>query len=295
MARQPLDQWIPEEVGSTVLAQVSETSAVEALATREPMGTDAKVVPSVNGIAVSVVEKGTAYPEDVTADGELTLKARKFGTAIRMADEDLKDSPVNVIAAKQKSWARSYAIKLDNAALGTTAAENGGTVPFTSVYRKVSQEAAANIIKTAGAVTYDHFSNALGLVEGSDFNENIVVIANPAFKAAFRNVKDDNGSPVFVQGLAGTPDSVFGYRVVWSAGARTSAEASSAPKGNPLLIVANADHLLLGVRSGPESAFAPADSGAAFMTDEALLKMRSRRAFAAGDPTAFAIVEVTGA
>lgn len=294
MARLNVDNWIPEERGSSVLEAVAQNSAVEALATRENMGTDAKVIPSVNGIAVSIVQKGAAYPEDVTTDGEVTLKARKFGTAIRIADEDLKDSPVDILAAKQRAWATAYAVKLDNAALATTGVENGSTVPFTSVYAAVAAGKAANITKTAGAVTYDHLSNMLSAIEGSQFaSGEVAIIAHPFFKSALRNLKDTNGSPLFVQGLAGTPDTVFGYRVVWSRGAKTSATASEAPAGNALMIAVNPDHLLLGVRSGPESAFAPADSGAAFLTDEALLKMRSRRAFTLGSAEAAAIIEVT--
>lgn len=294
MARVNLDNWIVEERGSSVLEAVTQNSAVEALATRENMASDSKLIPTVNGISVDVVAKGAAYPEDVTADGEVTLKARKFGTIVRIADEDLKDAAADVIASKQKSWASSYAVKLDNAALAVTGAENGTTVPFTSVYAKVTADAPANVIKTAGAVSYDDFSAALAAVEGGAFSGNdLVIIAHPFFKSAFRDLKDGNGSPLFVQGLAGTPDTLFGTRVVWSRGAKTSATATSNPTGNPLLIVVNPDHLILGVRSGPESAFESADSGAAFTTDEALLKMRARRGFTLGNAGAAAIVEVT--
>lgn len=300
MARTNLDGWIPEERGSAVLTTVNEVSAVESLATREPMGTDAKIIHRLNGVGVSVVPKGSAYPEDVTEDDEVTLKARKFGTAIRIAEEDLADIPANVIAAKQNEWAKSYAVKLDNAALAVTAAENGTTVPFTSVYRALSTAdeavgytANANIVKTAGAVTYDHLSDVLGLIEGGNRGGDLVIIAHPSFKAAFRNVKDDNGSPVFVQGLAGTPDTIFGYAVSWSRGARTSATATEAPTGNPLLVVVSRDALILGVRSGPESFAADGNSGASMLTDEALLKMRARRGFTLGHPDAAAIIEVT--
>ena len=300
MARVNLDGWIPEERGSAVLTTVNETSAVEALATREPMSTDAKIIHRQGGVGVSVIPKGTAYPEDVTEDDEVTLKARKFGTAIRIAEEDLADIPANVIAAKQAEWAKSYAVKLDNACLGVTAAENGTTVPFTSVYRALSTADAtvgytanANIVKTAGAVTYDSLSSVIAILEASNRGGELVIIAHPAFKAAFRGVKDDNGQPVFVQGLAGTPDTVFGYSVSWSRGAKTSAVATEAPEGNPLLVVVSKESLILGVRSGPESFTASGNDGASMLTDEALLKMRARRGFVLGHPNAAAVLEIT--
>lgn len=302
MARVDLSVWIPEEQGSNVLSTIAANSAVEALATKENMNSDTKAVPVQNGVSVSVVAKGSAYPEDVTADAELILQTRKFGTAIRIADEDLKDAPADIIAAKQREWAKSYALEIDNATLATTAAANGTTVPFNSVYYKLSTADAgngytanANIVKTAGTgagVTYDQFSAVLGKIETGAFFGDIVVIAHPSFKAQLRNMKDTAGNPIFVQGLAGTPDSIFGYDIVWSRGARTSATATSNPTGNPLLVVVAKEYLLLGTRSGPESAFAGADSGAAFLTDEALLKMRARRAFQLGNPNAAAILEI---
>lgn len=297
-----LDGWIPEESSSAVISTVSETSAVEALATREPMGSDAKVIARQNGVGISVVAKGQAYPEDVTEDGEATLKARKFGTAIRIAEEDLSDIPANIIAAKQNEWAKSYAVEIDNATLAVTGAENGTTVPFTSVYKALATADATlgytanrNIIKTAGAVSYDHLSKVIAILEGGTRMGELVIIAHPSFKSAFRGIKDTAGNPLFVQGLAGTPDTVFGYQVAWSRGARTSATATNAPTGNPLLVVVSKDALILGVRSGPESFMADGNSGASMLTDEALLKMRARRGFVLAHPDAAAILEVTSA
>lgn len=297
MARVDLGVWVPEEQGSNVLETIAQNSAVEQLATRENMASDTKSVPVQNGVSVELVAKGAAYGEDVTADGELILQARKFGKIIRMADEDLKDSPANIIAAKQNEWAKDFAVLIDNAAFGTTAAANGTTVPFDSVYRVVSTNAgvsATNLVKTAagGAVTYDLFSQVLSAVESSNYFGDLVIVAHPSFKGKLRTVKDTAGNPIFVQGLAGTPDTIFGYSIVWSKGARTSATMTSAPAGNPLLVAVSKEYLLLGVRSGVESAFAPADSGAAFTTDEALLKVRARRAFALGKAESAAILEI---
>lgn len=301
MARNNLDIWVPEEQGSTVLSTIATTSAVEALATREPMSSDTKTVGVVNGIGVSVIAKGAAYPEDQTYDAEHILQARKFGTAIRMAEEDLADSAVNVIANKQSEWAKAFAIELDNACLATTATANGTTVPFNSVYYQLSigvpsqsYSGGANIIKTATTVapTYQNLSDTLAKVEQGAFNGDLVVIASPYFKSVFRSIKDTAGNPIFVQGLAGTPDTLFGYEVVWSRGARTSSTATANPTGNHLLIVANKQHLLLGVRSGPESFLIDGSTGASALTDEAILKMRARRAFQLGNNNAAAILEI---
>ena len=302
MARNTMEAWIPEEDDSEVIQRVNQLSAVERVARRIPMGTTVRNHPRSAGVGVSGIEKGGAYGEDESANDSVTLTARKMGRAIRIAEEDLDDTLANVIAAKQTDWATSYAKFLDNACLATTAAENGTTVLFTSVYRSLSEAntdtgytAGANVEATAGPTTYDLLSTTLGHLEGGDYFDpsEVVVIAHPSFRAGLRGVKDEQMNPIFVQGLAGTPDTLFGHEVVWSLGAKTSAESTDAPDGNALMIFANRDYLLLGVRSGPESVFIDGRSGLSALTDEAILKMRSRRGFAIGHEKAFSILEKT--
>lgn len=295
MAAANIDVWIPEERGSDVLEVITRTSAVEALARRESMGSDTKSVSSSMSVDVDVIAKGAKYDESGTVGADVLLTARKFGQIVRLNDEDVKDSAVDAIRAAQVGFANNYAVKLDNAALGVTAAENGTTVPFTSVYRLVSQSTSAsgNKVSTASA-TYAQLSTVLTASELGNTGGELVVIAHPRFKGVFRGLVNTAGTPIFVQGLAGTPDTLFGYTVAWSTGARTSAVASEAPTGNPLLIVAPKNSLILGVRTpNLETAIAPADSGAAFEYDQTLVKMRARRGFVAVDPASIGIIELT--
>ena len=62
------------------------------------------------------------------------------------------------------------------------------------------------------------------------------------------------------------------------------------PGGLPLLFVVNADYLRLGVRSGPESVFIDGRAGLGALTDESILKLRSRRGFAVGHESAAAVL-----
>lgn len=308
MARNTLDAWIPEEWDSEVIQRVNQMSAIERLARRIPMGTNVRNHPRSAGVGVETVGKGGAYGEDESDNDSVTLTARKFGRAIRIAEEDLDDTLVNVIAAKQLDWATSYGKFLDNAALATTAVGNGTTVPFNSVYYSLTQTNATtdytandNLVQTGtggtGAIDppdYDELSQTLGLVEGGDYFDlsNVFVIAHPVFRSYLRGIKDDQGQPIFIQGTAGTPDTLFGHEVLWSLGAKTSATATAAPDGNALCVFVNRDYLMLGVRSGPESVFIDGRSGLSALTDEAILKMRSRRGFAVGHEKAFAALEV---
>jgi HK97 family phage major capsid protein len=293
MARIDLNEtngWIPEPAGSDVLTVVAANSAVEAVARKENMDSNTKSVPRFLDDSVAIVAEGATIPEASPTLDEVILTTRKFAKLYRISEEDYGDALVNVLNAFKAGWANSYARFLDNATLGVTnATVNGTTVPFKSVYAQVP---AGNKIVTAGALKFEHVSNALAALEtGNYFNDSdIVVVANPAFAGALRNLKDASGARVVAEPLNGTPGSIFGYELRYSAGAKTSATATDAPAGNPLLVVANRQHLILGVRSGPESMVS---TDALFTTDERYLKVRARRAFAVGRPEATAVVELT--
>lgn len=308
MARLTFEDWIPEEWGGPVITKIAETSVVERLARVEPMATDTKHVPrSAGGSFLGAIAKGSSYTETTGTHDDVLLTARKMGYVDRIADEDVKDtaSLVNIIQSKQLDWARAYAVGFDNATLGASAAENGTTVPFTSLYKAltttnsdVSYTANANRIQTGGALTLADISGALALVEASDYftDADTVVIAHPAFMAYLRDLVDSHGDPLFREYTSqsqGVVNTLLGYPIYWSRGAKTSATASSAPAGNPLLFVGNARFLIKGDRSGPEYRLAGADTGAAFMTDENLLKYRIRRGFAVANENAWAVVEKT--
>lgn len=313
MARQTYEAWLPEERDSRVLGAIRSTSAIETLARRIPMNTDSKTFPRSGGVTVDVIPKGTAYGEDTSPNDEITMVAKKFGRAIRIAEEDIDDIiAIDLLQQKKLDWASAYARHIDNAALGTTAAVGAG-VPFTSVYRAITTADAftgyvanANrMTSTDAALDYDDFSNFLALSEGSDyFDESTLTwIGHPFWKSRLRGLKDTTQRPLWVEGLAGTPDTVFGYRVRWTVGAKTTAAATSQPPatptaasaagapGNPLLFAVNPDHLMLGVRSGPESVVIPGRDGVSALTDETILKMRARRGFTTAFPNGLAVLE----
>ena len=316
MARVNVDQWVRDQYDGTVITRVRQTSAVEALGRQVQMGTDVKVVPRAGTVGVAVTAKGSAYNEEQPTGDDVTLTAKKFTGMIRIADEDVADLPnsgiPNYIQTKQLDWASTYGRFFDNACLGTSAASNGTTVPFTSVYRAatsadatVGYTANANLIDAGGTLVYSELSNLVGLVEGSNYYDpgNYAVIAHPVFLGQLRGVVDGQQRPIFESTQqANGQATLFGLPIRFSLGAVVSATASatqavgSAIKGtagNALMVVAPKDHLIVGVRSGPEYAVIAGWDGASAITDEALIKMRSRRGFTVGDVTSVAVLERT--
>lgn len=282
--------WVKEQALTDVLALEGQTSAVEQVARKVSMTSRFASVPRFASNGVDVVAEGATIPlQDADLD-EVTLEAVKFANRFAISYEDNQDSIVDVLDAYKKNWISNFHIKLDNACLGTTGAQNGGTVPFDSVYHFVG---AGNRTATAGNLEYEDLSDVIGDMEGSR-NGGLVVIAHPSFKMSLRNLKDADGLRVLNPGdalSAGVP-TLFGHTVVFSEGARTSATATDEPAGNPLLIVAAKSNLILGVRSGPESQVSDQEQWA---NDNIELKMRARRGFVLAKADAARVIELTAA
>jgi HK97 family phage major capsid protein len=307
-ARDTMEAWIPEEFDSQVIMRVNQISGVEALGSPVPMNSETRSVPRSAGIGVSLVAKGGTYGEDQSVNDAVILSAQKFGMAVRIAEEDIDDSIADVIATKQKDWATSYGKMFDNSCLAVSAAPGTG-VPFASVYYALTQTdtgtgytANANLTQTGSAgTTYASLSQSLGNVERGNYFDisEMVCLAHPAYRNLLRNIKDTNGRPIFQEstggfpggGMAASPDTIFGIPIHWSLGAMTSAVATPTPTGSPLVVWANRNYMIVGRRSGPESVFIDGRNGLSALTDESILKMRARRAFAVGHEAAFAIHE----
>jgi HK97 family phage major capsid protein len=317
VARNTMEAWLREEQDSQVIRRLNLTSVAETALRSVPMSGNVKTEPRMVDMDVEVVPKGGAYGEDTGANDEVTLTARKFGRALRVAEEDIDDNIVDVINAKKEGWVSSFAVAFDNAVFGTSAAENGTTVPFTSIYRALNTTNAAtgytadaNIVKTAGAITYDDLSDVAGLVEASGgYSAGVrnIFVAHPIVKGVIRKLKDSTGNPIFTPSpRQGDPDTLFGYPVRWSDGAVVTATVSSKPTvvagggaegaaGNPLIFFGNPDFAIVGKRSGPESVVIDGRDGLSALTDETILKVRARRAFVLAHEKAWAVIEVTNA
>lgn len=315
MARNTMEAWLREEQDSQVIRKLNSTSVAESRLRSIPMSGTTKSEPRMEDMGVNVVAKGTAYTEDSGANDEVVLTARKFGRALRIAEEDIDDEIADILANKKESWVSSFAVILDNAVFGVSAAENGTTVPFTSIYKSLhttnsatGYTAGANVLTTAGALAYDDLSDLASLVETGGFGgSDDVFVAHPAIKGIIRKIKDNDGNPIFTPSpRAGDPDTLFGYPILWSNGAVVTATASSTQgavagggaagtAGNPLVLFGNPAFALVGKRSGPESVVIDGRDGVSSLTDETLLKMRARRAFVLGHEKAWAVLEITNA
>lgn len=316
MARNTMEAWLRDEQGSDVIRRIEYYSVAETRFRSVPMTGATKTEPRMADMSVAVVAKGAAYGEDTATNDEVLLTAIKFGSALRIAEEDIDDQIANLIEAKKLSWASSFGVFFDNAVLGTNAAANGTTIPFTSIYRAITTADAtvgytanANHTTSIAALTYDVLSNLASTIEGSGYGApGNVFVAHPSIKGAIRKLKDSQNRPLFEPSPRdGSPDTLFGYPILWSQGAVVSATASATQAatlvgagvkgtaGNPLIFFGNPDFAIVGKRSGVESVVIDGRDGLSALTDETILKVRARRAFTLGNVKAWAVAEITTA
>lgn len=310
MGRETFESWKVVEAGSDPIQALVRESAVEAWGRPEVMNSDTKQVPRSGDFAIAAVAKGAAYGETAGTNDYVELIARKAGGVLRVAEEDLLDGSVDVLATKRVDAARNMAKFFDNATLATTAAANGTTVLYTSVYKALrtanaatGYTADANYVGTAAgvAVSYANLSKVVGLYEESDFYDasNTIVIASPAFRTVLRDTLDSQNRPIFADSVNGGLPTLFGYPLHLSQGARTSAVNTQNPTGNPILVIGNRNLLIKGmarlspeiVSPNPGFSLQRANNGVGYLTDEALMKAAMRRGFAVGHEKGFALLE----
>lgn len=323
---------MPVEYGDDAIQTMEYKSAIEQLAKREPMTEATKNIPRFTGFRVSNTAKGAEYVLTDSEKDRVELIARKVGGLSKIAVEDLRDPQADVMAAKRKEAASSLAVNLDNSCLTVTGAANGTTIKFNSVYREIRTSPTADTFddflgytaddnylsitranfKAAGVDKgYDTLSDLLERVETGRFFDpaNTVVLASPAFMGLMRKMKNEAGDPLLVpvgKNPLGQPDyQVFGYPAVFSHGLTTTAVDAGEfgdLTGNPVMIIANRNHLHLGRRA--LSPHIPADTfgwavqgpqeGTGFFSDELFMKAAYRRAFVLSTRFAAAVLEVTG-
>lgn len=303
-----IDNWIPIEWDSEVIGRVLMDSAIERYARPHTMTSATKRILRSGGLTVSA---GTTYTADTNANDYITLQARRFLAQFVVDEDDLSDadSVVDTIQTKGMDWAVSYADTFDNACLAVSGAENGTTVPFTSLYKALrttnsatSYTADANYATwdddliaipatPLGTSLYEKLSTTFKKVETGKFWSlaDSLVIAAPGWRDALRLCTDAQGRPIFLQGTAGTPDTLFDVPIAWSRGCKVSATNSGSPSGNDLLFFGNRQYLKRGDRTQPQSLVDQAR--AQDSTDDTAVKFRVRKAFGVGNENAWAALE----
>ena len=320
MARNDIDAtgWLVEDKDSTVVRAYRHTSAWERVARPINMTANVVEIPRIADMDVDVIAKGGAYGEETSTADVIAIRARKFGKALRIAEEDVEDTKLaDYLEMKKESAGSSFAKKFDNAAIGVNAVENGTTVPYTSLYKALTTADATTgytadanhrgmtvAAFAASGAAYSALNELISIAEGSGFYDEtqVAIVAHPYFRRILRDVKDGQGRPLFLTDFVNgrRVDNIFGLNIVWTNGAKVSAVATTnvtgalgvkGTTGNPLLAVVNKAAAVVGNRKGFESVLIPGRDGLAGLTDEDILKVRARKAAGVTRPDAHAVYE----
>lgn len=319
MARNDIDAtgWLVEDKDSTVVKAYTHTSAWEKVARPITMTANVVEIPRIEDMDVDVIPKGGAYGEETSDADVISIRARKFGKALRIAEEDVEDKKLaDYLSLKKASAGSSFAKKFDNAAIGVNAVENGTTVPFTSLYKALTTaDATTGYTANANhrgalvaAFTYDALNELISLAEDSDYYDEsqVSIVAHPTFRRLLRGLKDTQGRPLFLNDVIGgrSVNTILGLPIEWSNGAKVSATAQTkvtgaggvkGTTGNPLLAVVNKAAAIVGNRKPFESVVIPGRDGTSALTDEDILKVRARKAAGVTMPQAHAVFELLAA
>jgi hypothetical protein len=319
--RQDLELFIADEPSGPALRALGAASAVETYANPVTMTSDTKQIDRFGGFTVATVAKGADYGFSTNTSDRINMVAAKVGGAAKIAEEDLVDTTMGegTMRMYEEEAGKALAAHYDNAALAVTAAPNGTTVKYSSVYYELTQAqttphgnyaANQNLLKVAranfiaGATGYAAISDWLARYEEGLFYDegDTIVLMSPAFKALMRNQLNPlTGLPYFSDASTGSDPQFFGYQGKFTKGARTSATDTQSPAGNPIAIIGNRK-LMNNGRARTSAGMAPgnpgtqwqrAANGLGFLSDEALMKATMRRAFKISTPHAFSVLEIT--
>ncbi len=277
-----------------------QNSAVLEVAVAKTMGSATMEMPRLLGANIG---GGSTLLEDTTDGSKVTMYTYQYNNKVTLDEADTEDAYVDAINGYNAQFLNKLNVKHDNACLGVTGSRSATATdyrPYTSlikVLRSADSDAgyAADANVKSGALTYDNLSDTLGLVEDSDFGDpsQLVVIAHRGLRNNLRKIKDDNGNPIFQSADAVVhSDSVFGIRIVWSAGAVEAPNFNTSVAGAAkLLFVANRNTLINGKRIEPQARFIPAGINTTAL--EHTLQHRARRGFVVTVPQAASALRVT--
>jgi len=161
---------------------------------------DAAVVSSEGGLKAT--DKGTFK--------QLTLTTKEIAVIVPLTDEWEENANFATNAFLREQCENAIAKKLDRIYMGyedtgTFTEDISGDIP-----------GAHTIAYPTGADLLIDISNALGKIEEDGFQDNIAWAANPTLKAPLRNLRDDNGQPIFQPANGKEPATLYGYPIRFS-------------------------------------------------------------------------------
>jgi len=157
---------------------------------------------------------------------QVTLTAYELAVIVTITDILIEDANVDMDAHIRGEIEDAVVTALEQSYLGYY----DGT-PFAQT---ISGDcpAAHTVAYPTGEDLLVDISNALGFIEEDGFTNNIGFVTHPAVKASLRNLRDDNGLPLFQPANAAEPGTLFGYPIRFTRNMTTQ----DSPAGYELIV-----------------------------------------------------------
>ena len=203
---------VPEPLAKEILGKIEINSGAIPFLRKWPMSSkteDITLVDDEPEASVVSTEGGTKSTSKGTFS-QITLTTKEVAVIMPFTDEWAENAQITALSFLREEGAKAIAKKLDRIYLGY---EDTGT--FTE---NISGDipAAHTIAKGTGTDLLEDLSDALGAIEEDGFTENIAWLTHPAVKKEFRNLRDDNGLPIFQPANGAEPATLFGYPIRFS-------------------------------------------------------------------------------
>ncbi len=232
---------VPAPVAAEMLRNIEYKSVCMPFLRKWPMTSKTLDINMVDDeIEAGVVStEGGLKPTSKGTFKRITLTTKEIAVIVPLNEEWKENANIAVDQFLRGECEAAIARKLDRIYLGyedtgTFTEDISGDIP------------AAHIIPfgTGGDLLVD-ISNALGRIEEDGFQDNIAFAAHPTLKARLRNLRDDNGLPIFQPANAKEPATLFGYPIRFSRNMLTA----GSPVGHEL-IVGDWSYAFEGLRGG---------------------------------------------
>jgi len=191
---------IPEEVASEIISGIEVTSAVMQLMRRARMTRAQQRLPVLSALptAYFVASGGGLKQTTKLAWANKYLVAEEIAVIVPIPEAYLDDSEFDIWGEVKPKIAEAFAVAIDAAVLfGTDKPDTWGK----DVYQHAI-DAGNAVVRGAvsGQDVAGDVSDAMALAENDGFDVNGHV-ARRSMRSTFRNLRDDNGQPIFSAGI----------------------------------------------------------------------------------------------
>ncbi len=277
---------VPEPLATSMFENIAHASAIIPFLKQIPMTSKTLRMNALDDDVVWTWVDGEGGAKTVSNEShrQITLTAYEIAIIVKITDILLEDANIAYDALIRKEIETQLLAALEQSYLGYFT----GT-PFAQTISG-SCPAAHTVAFPTGADLLVDISDALGCIEEDGFTNNIGFATHPTVKADFRNLRDDNGLPIFQPANAKEPATLFGYPIRFS----RNFQQTGSPAAYEL-IVADWSYLFEGVRNSMN--LKKFDSGVVgddnlITEDKIAVRAKIRRGFAIRDVNA--IAKVTG-